>query len=151
MNEASAVIEAASLDAVEVLLRAKHPGGRLHWWPLRRDGSRAVQAFRYEHEDDVQSSSGVAEVQLGYLKRYEDRERAREVLGKLEAGETASPAARLADDLPLFSAAVRVEKPASKKDDALERAVADLLPDEMTPREALDALYRLKALVPKQS
>ena len=55
-------------------------------------------------------------------------ERAREVLQKLEAGETASPAARLADDLPLFSVAMRAEKPALKRDDALERAVADLLP-----------------------
>ncbi|MBA93362.1 MAG: DNA mismatch repair protein MutS [Phyllobacteriaceae bacterium] len=74
-------------------------------------------------------------------------ERAREVLQKLEAGETASPAARLADDLPLFSATVRTARPEPRADDALQRAVADLLPDEMSPREALDAIYRLKALL----
>ena len=29
----------------------------------------------------------------------------------------------------------------------LEAALAELLPDELTPREALEALYRLKALL----
>ena len=81
-------------------------------------------------------------------------ERARQVLGELEAGETSGKASRLADDLPLFSAAVRREPApkASRQDDAarpLVEAVTALHPDEMTPREALEALYRLKGLTPQ--
>ncbi|NEX95063.1 DNA mismatch repair protein MutS, partial [Caulobacter sp. 17J65-9] len=66
--------------------------------------------------------------------------RAREVLETLEA-EEASPA-RL-DDLPLFAAA----RPAPVAEpSALDKALAAIDPDELTPREALDALYRLKGL-----
>jgi DNA mismatch repair protein MutS len=69
--------------------------------------------------------------------------RAREVLEKLEK-EPGSPA-RL-DDLPLF--AVRTPEPAAAPaaPSKVEAAVADLDPDSMTPREALEALYRLKGL-----
>jgi DNA mismatch repair protein MutS len=73
-------------------------------------------------------------------------ERARQVLRQLEEGETSGKAARLVDDLPLFSVAARREPERPKAADALSGALAGLHPDEMTPREALDALYRLKAL-----
>jgi DNA mismatch repair protein MutS len=79
-------------------------------------------------------------------------ERARQVLAELEAGETSGKASRLADDLPLFSAAVRRE-PAPRSDKQAEaarpliEAIAALHPDEMTPREALDAIYQLKGLI----
>jgi DNA mismatch repair protein MutS len=78
-------------------------------------------------------------------------ERARAVLAELEAGETSGKASRLADDLPLFSAAVKRDPPvrAQKSDpaaQALRDAIADLHPDEMTPREAMEALYRLKGM-----
>jgi DNA mismatch repair protein MutS len=66
--------------------------------------------------------------------------RAREVLDKLER-EPGSPT-RL-DDLPLFAAARPAPSPEPSKVDA---ALAGIDPDEMTPREALDALYRLKGL-----
>ncbi len=68
--------------------------------------------------------------------------RAREVLERLEA-EPGSPA-RL-DDLPLF--AVReapVAAPAPPSPALAE--LAELDPDALSPREALEALYRLKAL-----
>lgn len=71
-------------------------------------------------------------------------ERAREVLRMLEEGETTGKAARIVDDLPLFSAAVKREQPG--KADALRELLAEILPDELTPREALETLYRLKAL-----
>jgi DNA mismatch repair protein MutS len=69
--------------------------------------------------------------------------RAKAVLAKLEAGRDATGgiAAGL-DDLPLFAASLEVE-PAT---DPLADAVADLDPDALTPREALDALYRLKRI-----
>ena len=58
-------------------------------------------------------------------------------------GEQSGKADRLVDDLPLFSAAMRREA-APPKPDLLGEALAALNPDEMTPREALEALYRLK-------
>ena len=73
-------------------------------------------------------------------------ERARQVLRQLEEGETSGKAARLVDDLPLFSVAATRAPQKPKTDDALGAALAALHPDEMTPREALEALYRLKAL-----
>jgi DNA mismatch repair protein MutS len=75
--------------------------------------------------------------------------RAKEVLHQLEEGEIAGKADRLVDDLPLFSVAVKREaaRPAAAaKPDRLGEALAALHPDEMTPREALEALYRLKGM-----
>lgn len=74
--------------------------------------------------------------------------RARDVLHQLEAGETSGKADKLIDDLPLFSVEVKREAkaPAKGKDSALLAALSTVNPDEMTPREALDALYRLKGL-----
>ncbi len=75
--------------------------------------------------------------------------RAKEVLRQLEEGEVAGKTDRLVDDLPLFSVAVKREAPkpaAPQKADRLGEALAALHPDEMTPREALEALYRLKGM-----
>ena len=73
--------------------------------------------------------------------------RAKQVLHQLEEGETSGKADRLVDDLPLFSVAVKREAPKSAKTDALGEALAAISPDEMTPREALEAIYRLKGLM----
>lgn len=75
--------------------------------------------------------------------------RARSVLDALEKGEreNTSPKA-LIDDLPLFSAvatAPQPKKPAAES--KIEAQIKDLHPDEMTPMDALQALYRLKKLV----
>ena len=68
--------------------------------------------------------------------------RAKSVLAKLEAGRAATGglAAGL-DDLPLFSALIEAEA-----SDPLRDALAALNPDALSPREALEALYRLKGL-----
>jgi DNA mismatch repair protein MutS len=71
--------------------------------------------------------------------------RAREILSALEQGEHSKPAKTLIDDLPLFSAA-KPAPPAPKAIPALD-ALKDLNPDDLSPKEALDALYRLKALI----
>jgi DNA mismatch repair protein MutS len=71
-------------------------------------------------------------------------QRAKDVLHQLESGEASGRADRLVDDLPLFSAAAKREAPKPAKSDALATALAELNLDEMTPRQALDALYRLK-------
>ena len=74
--------------------------------------------------------------------------RAEEVLEVLEKGEQGGALARLADDLPLFRAARRHHTPAAApaRDSAAEALLHDIRPDELTPRDALDLLYRLKAL-----
>uniref|UniRef100_UPI0035B2016D DNA mismatch repair protein MutS n=1 Tax=Sphingopyxis sp. TaxID=1908224 RepID=UPI0035B2016D len=82
----------------------------------------------------------LAGVPAGVVKRAEA------VLAKLEAGreKTGGLAAGL-DDLPLFAATL-AEVPAAAKD-ALRDALAGIEPDTLAPREALDALYRLKQIV----
>ncbi|CAN7578995.1 DNA mismatch repair protein MutS [Rhizobium sp. LjRoot254] len=73
--------------------------------------------------------------------------RAREVLDLLEDADRKNPAAKLIDDLPLFQAAVRREEPRASKSSKVEEGLRELNPDEMTPRDALDALYALKKLL----
>ncbi|MCX7305592.1 MAG: DNA mismatch repair protein MutS [Hyphomicrobiales bacterium] len=72
--------------------------------------------------------------------------RAKDVLAQLESGETAGKAEKLIDDLPLFSAALKRETPVAAKTDPVGAALAGINPDELTPKEALEALYRLKGL-----
>ncbi len=75
-------------------------------------------------------------------------ERARSILGELEKSEREKPVASLVDDLPLFAVPVRHAAPtiAAPATDGLREALAELDLDEMTPRQALEALYRLKGL-----
>ena len=69
--------------------------------------------------------------------------RARSVLAKLEAGRDATGgiAAGL-DDLPLFAAVAEPER----EPDELAAALGEIEPDSLSPREALEELYRLKRL-----
>ncbi|MDO9125464.1 MAG: hypothetical protein Q7U42_01225, partial [Parvibaculum sp.] len=62
----------------------------------------------------------------------------------LEEGGDRKGAVKLIDDLPLFSATA---KPAPvAKVSAAEEELKNLNPDELSPKEALELLYRLKAL-----
>jgi len=69
--------------------------------------------------------------------------RAKSVLAKLEAGRDATGgiAAGL-DDLPLFAATAEAEH----APDPLLAALDGIEPDSLSPREALEQLYRLKRL-----
>ncbi len=75
-------------------------------------------------------------------------ERATSVLASLEEEDIRTGMGTLSEELPLFRSLV--DKAASEtrlppaKTSGVEEALADLLPDEMTPRQALEALYRLK-------
>ncbi|WP_143239364.1 DNA mismatch repair protein MutS [Agrobacterium rosae] len=71
-------------------------------------------------------------------------ERARAVLTQLEDADRKNPASQLIDDLPLFQVAVRREESKPQGNSKVDEALKALNPDEMTPREALDALYALK-------
>ena len=78
--------------------------------------------------------------------------RAKSVLAKLEAQDRGQTARALVDDLPLFavpSRAATEPAPPSEGEQLIE-ALRALHPDEMSPREALEALYALKAKLPKQ-
>jgi len=73
--------------------------------------------------------------------------RARQVLDRLES--EAATHEGLAD-LPLFAAAAPpagVAAPVALGPSPVEAALGDLDPDGMSPREAMDALYRLKGLL----
>jgi len=72
--------------------------------------------------------------------------RAEAVLATLERGEQGGDLARLAEDLPLFAATRPAAAPAPGPS-PVEAALAEILPDELTPRAALDVLYRLKSLL----
>ncbi|WP_424628588.1 DNA mismatch repair protein MutS [Bradyrhizobium sp. SYSU BS000235] len=77
--------------------------------------------------------------------------RAKSVLTKLEAQDRGSTARALADDLPLFAVTSRAAHeplPPSPADQLVE-ALNALHPDDMSPRDALEALYALKAKLPK--
>jgi DNA mismatch repair protein MutS len=86
--------------------------------------------------------------------------RAREVLRLLEEGDAGAATRQLLDDLPLFAAARRKDTPTAAPSGPsahtdgpplppAAREVLDMLkelnPDELTPRQALDAIYALKA------
>src|SRR5690349_11221890 len=77
--------------------------------------------------------------------------RAKSVLAKLEAQDRGQTARALVDDLPLFAVPSRAAAegaPPSEAEQLIE-AVRALHPDELSPREALEALYALKAKLPK--
>jgi DNA mismatch repair protein MutS len=76
--------------------------------------------------------------------------RAEEVLHRLEEGEARAAPARLAEDLPLFAALRRAPPPPPlpAREAAAASAVEEILrgvdPDSLTPRDALELVYRLK-------
>jgi DNA mismatch repair protein MutS len=70
--------------------------------------------------------------------------RARVVLESLEKRERKgdNPQETLIDELPLFSATPPPPVPVERSE--VEEQLKDIMPDELTPREALDLLYQLK-------
>jgi DNA mismatch repair protein MutS len=80
-------------------------------------------------------------------------ERAKLILAELEAEDRTSHARRLIDDLPLFAASARPSPGPPTLDEAgnlVIAALAALNPDEMSPRQAIEALYALKAKAAEQ-
>ena len=79
--------------------------------------------------------------------------RAEEVLATLEKGEQGGAVARLAEDLPLFA----VPRPTSQTRAARNTAVDELRAalfatdvDSLSPRAALELVYRLRAMLPDE-
>ncbi|MGE0108275.1 MAG: DNA mismatch repair protein MutS [Bdellovibrionales bacterium] len=70
--------------------------------------------------------------------------RAEEALHHLESGQFSTNSSNLADNLPLFSA-VKPKKAQTTHDSPLIEEIKAINPDNLTPKEALDVLYGLKA------
>lgn len=113
-----------------------------------------------EHEGDViflhEVRRGAADrsygVQVARLAGLPDVviERARVVLDALERGEREGGSARdaLIDDLPLFAnRPTSMPAPITTEPSKVEDTLSEVLPDNLTPREALALLYELKAMM----
>ncbi len=76
--------------------------------------------------------------------------RAEQVLAVLEKGEQSGAVTKLVDDLPLFAAAP--SRPASgtakPAESEVEKALASVNPDELSPKQALELLYELRRKLP---
>ena len=76
--------------------------------------------------------------------------RAREVLAVLEKGDRRpKDKGGALDDLPLFSAPRPQSGPSPKQPSGIEKMLAELRPDELTPKSALETLYAIKGLLDK--
>ncbi|MCZ8269760.1 MAG: DNA mismatch repair protein MutS [Beijerinckiaceae bacterium] len=73
--------------------------------------------------------------------------RAGSILAELEKADRAHPRLASPDDLPLFRVAESAPPPFQAGADPVHEALRMLDPDEMSPREAQEALYRLKAML----
>ena len=91
-------------------------------------------------------SYGIQVAKLAGLPKAVIR-RAAEVLATLEKSGQTGAVARLAHDLPLFQAAAQKAEAAAAKESEVERLLATADLDQLTPRQALDLLYQLKALL----
>jgi len=74
--------------------------------------------------------------------------RAEEVLASLEKGDQSSALTRLAEDLPLFSAtAIQNGAGQESNPSPLAEALIEVDADGLTPKEALELVYRLKSML----
>jgi DNA mismatch repair protein MutS len=98
------------------------------------------------HEGAADRSYGVQVARLAGLPPAAV-DRARQVLEKLETGERGGPGPEtLIEDLPLFAAGPAAAPAPPPRADRLRDRLADVAPDTLSPREALDLIYELKAL-----
>jgi DNA mismatch repair protein MutS len=70
--------------------------------------------------------------------------RAQKVLERLEREGSKAPAAGLIDELPLFAAP---RQPPPPRENAVEKKLAAVVADELSPRDALALIYELKSLL----
>jgi DNA mismatch repair protein MutS len=121
-------------------------------WPRMQNATVKVREWNgdvvFLHEVVAGAADRSYGIQVGKLAGLPPAvvARAKAILGELERGELERPKAQIIDDLPLFSVAVTQGKAAASGPDPLHEALARINPDELTAREALDALYSLKKI-----
>jgi DNA mismatch repair protein MutS len=100
------------------------------------------------HEVEHGEATASYGIHVGRLAGLPDAvvRRAQDVLGRLEKGGRSGEMSELANDLPLFSAAPAARSAGPAGPSAVDQALAEVSPDELTAREALDLVYRLKRL-----
>ncbi|MFC3053718.1 DNA mismatch repair protein MutS [Kordiimonas pumila] len=76
--------------------------------------------------------------------------RARQVLGHLENSDKGDKAHGLIHDLPLFQQVSAIHESIDSGPSELEALLAGVTPDELTPKEALEILYKLKETAEKR-
>jgi DNA mismatch repair protein MutS len=126
-------------------LAAKLPGLRNATVAVREWQGEVV--FLHELREGVADRSyGVQVARLAGLPAAVV-ERARVILEALESADRApgGKAQALVDDLPLFSAAIRPAPGPSVS--PVEERLRSVLPDDLSPREALDLVYELRRLL----
>ncbi len=111
---------------------------------VREDGGDVV--FLHEIAPGVADRSyGIHVAQLAGLPSAVTR-RADEILKQLEEGDRASRHQAVIDELPLFSyQQLDVQQKQETPQGEVLKLLADTMPDALSPREALEFLYRLKA------
>ena len=72
--------------------------------------------------------------------------RAEQVLTEIERENQAGPLVKLADDLPLFTTQTAAPTQPVASSPALE-ALRNIHPDELSPKEALELIYKLRGLL----
>ncbi len=72
--------------------------------------------------------------------------RAKDILHELESADQSASVANIMAELPLFAAVPKTSHPLKLERDELREALKALVPDEMSPKDALNALYELKRL-----
>jgi len=97
----------------------------------------------------AEGSYGIQVAKLAGLPRAV-LDRARDVLGKLEESGGLQHHENILSELPLFSADVSADQTSPVMEKELIDALENLSPDDMTPLQALEALYELKALGPNK-
>jgi DNA mismatch repair protein MutS len=71
---------------------------------------------------------------------------AEQVLRTLEEDESTGVVTKLANDLPLFSVAEQTTRATVKEtEESLKKILENVQPDELSPKEALELIYNLKA------
>ncbi|MEM9279283.1 MAG: DNA mismatch repair protein MutS [Pseudomonadota bacterium] len=105
------------------------------------------------HEVVSGTADGSYGIQVAKLAGLPDAvvTRARDVLDQLESTERANSAKTLVDDLPLFAVDPVPQRVPQADDSELMQALEELVPDDMTPRDALQALYDLRARILKKN
>ena len=124
-------------QSAHAILEADHAGGIVG---CSRNGfrGRETQAAAGDGDDGLLVTILPDANVPGILRRL------LEVLEQRSAGTaSSSQKASVLDDLPLFA---HQPPPAPKGKDPVHEALDAVRPDEMTPRQAIDALYQLKKL-----